>query len=81
MATEIVKHRSVKKDTNKCSFKNSALVGIPPNMPAVFSLNICSKRLKKKKKKRIEQEEVDKRKPEPTGKGFHQSHLENTRDG
>lgn len=52
-------------------------------MPAVVSLNICSKNIKKKKK-RTEQKEADKKKkkPEPTGKGtFHQSHLENARDG
>ena len=71
----------LKKTRTNVLFKNSALVGIPPNMPAVVSLNICSKNIKKKKK-RIEQKEADKRKPEPTGKGaFHQSHLENARDG
>lgn len=58
-------------------------MGIPPNMPAVVSLNICSKNIKKKKKGQNKKRQTKKKKkPEPTGKGtFHQSHLENARDG
>lgn len=52
-------------------------------MPAVVSLNICSKNIKKKKKGQNKKRQTKKKKkPEPTGKGtFHQSHLENARDG